>query len=81
MEHEKMYDQGFDHPCRETCSGWKQGKERGEFNSKKEIEELRFALGVISKVPVLADKVRLIITLENVKDLALKTLDKNGDER
>ena len=20
---------GFDHPCRETCSGWKQGYERG----------------------------------------------------
>ncbi len=26
---DKLHDAGFDHPCRETCSGWKQGHERG----------------------------------------------------
>jgi hypothetical protein len=21
---------GFDHPCKQTCSGWRQGRERGQ---------------------------------------------------
>lgn len=25
----KIMKQGFDHPCRDTCSGWRQGYERG----------------------------------------------------
>jgi hypothetical protein len=28
---EKMVKAGFDHPCKETCSGWKQGYDRGAF--------------------------------------------------
>jgi hypothetical protein len=31
---------GFDHPCRETCSGWAQGKQRGEYDSKVKIANL-----------------------------------------
>lgn len=38
---DKIMEAGFDHPCRQTCSGWQQGKERGEFDSKKEIERLK----------------------------------------
>ena len=26
----KIMDAGFDHPCKQTCSGWKQGYERGK---------------------------------------------------
>ena len=26
---------GFDHPCRQTCSGWQQGFERGVSDTKK----------------------------------------------
>lgn len=26
---EKIMSAGFDHPCRQTCSGWKQGRMRG----------------------------------------------------
>jgi hypothetical protein len=38
---EKIMEKGFDHPCRETCSGWKQGLERGVFDSKEDIERLK----------------------------------------
>ena len=34
----------LDHPCRETCSGWKQGYEKGLAEKDKEIERLRAAL-------------------------------------
>lgn len=32
---------GFNHPCRETCSGWIQGYERGRYESSEEIEFLK----------------------------------------
>lgn len=25
----KVMDSGFDHPCKQTCSGWQQGYDRG----------------------------------------------------
>lgn len=25
----KFLSSGFDHPCKQTCSGWQQGRERG----------------------------------------------------
>lgn len=31
----KMMAAGLDHPCRETCSGWEQGRLRGEFDMKQ----------------------------------------------
>lgn len=30
----------FDHPCKQTCSGWQQGYERGKFDGTKAITEL-----------------------------------------
>lgn len=27
--HDKIMDAGFDHPCKDTCSGWEQGRMRG----------------------------------------------------
>ena len=30
-----MLRKGINHPCRDTCSGWKQGKERGIFEAKQ----------------------------------------------
>lgn len=35
---------GFEHPCQQTCSGWKQGRDRGRFESKQAIERLCDAL-------------------------------------
>lgn len=35
-DREKAMKQGFDHPCRETCSGWRQGRERGRFDADLE---------------------------------------------
>ncbi len=28
----KIMEAGFDHPCKQTCSGWQQGFERGAFD-------------------------------------------------
>jgi peptidoglycan hydrolase CwlO-like protein len=30
----------FDHPCKETCSGWKQGYEKGLKKAEEQISEL-----------------------------------------
>lgn len=51
---------GFDHPCRETCSGWKQGRERGEFDAKERIAELEAELRAekMLKDAALLDRVR-----------------------
>lgn len=35
---------GFDHPCRFTCSGWEQGRERGEFKASRDTVRLDFML-------------------------------------
>ncbi len=31
-----LFEAGFDHPCRGTCSGWQQGYERGQSDKEKE---------------------------------------------
>lgn len=31
----------LDHPCRETCSGWKQGYERGVMAVKQELDAIK----------------------------------------
>ena len=36
---DKILAGGFDHPCRQTCSGWQQGFDRGQFDLKDKIEE------------------------------------------
>ncbi len=30
---DKILEAGFDHPCRQTCSGWEQGRQRGTFDA------------------------------------------------
>jgi len=32
---------GFDHPCKQTCSGWEQGRERGMLESEEKIDLLK----------------------------------------
>jgi hypothetical protein len=34
----------FDHPCRETCSGWRQGFEKGSESSKEEVQKLKWII-------------------------------------
>ncbi|TXH09408.1 MAG: hypothetical protein E6R04_08205 [Spirochaetes bacterium] len=34
----------FDHPCKETCSGWKQGYEKGQAHEKEKSKGLLQAL-------------------------------------
>lgn len=48
-QEEALLKAGFDHPCKQTCSGWKQGYERGQ----SELAELR------------KDKARLDFLIEN----------------
>lgn len=36
---------GFDHPCRETCSGWKQGYDRAVYDHKKKLEKIAAMCG------------------------------------
>lgn len=31
---DNLMKNGFDHPCRGTCSGWQQGYERGQYEAK-----------------------------------------------
>lgn len=33
-EFDKLTKAGFDHPCKDTCSGWKQGYDRGVFTER-----------------------------------------------
>ena len=39
----------LDHPCKQTCSGWQQGYERGMAELEQENEALRAALKVYAK--------------------------------
>lgn len=40
----KIMEKGFDHPCRQTCSGWQQGYNRGKLDAQKNSEGLVKAL-------------------------------------
>lgn len=40
MSDQRILDAGFDHPCRQTCSGWTQGRSRGVFNENRRLAEL-----------------------------------------
>lgn len=41
MTKDTTLEAGFDHPCKDTCSGWKQGRERGLLERDQEIKMLR----------------------------------------
>lgn|SRR3990167_2822238 len=36
-----MTPENFDHPCKNTCSGWQQGFNRGVESQQKRIDELK----------------------------------------
>lgn len=40
MSDEKILEAGFDHPCRQTCSGWEQGRARGKYDTQPIIRAL-----------------------------------------
>lgn len=41
---DELLKRGFDHPCRQTCSGWQQGFDRGAAEKDKEIAALKAQL-------------------------------------
>ena len=64
---DSLFKAGFDHPCRETCSGWKQGYERGADT----IQTRYSALLDASK--------KLAEALRQIRELTLNRFDKTGD--
>lgn len=44
---DKILEAGFDHPCKQTCSGWQQGRDRGRFEARRELIESEEIKGVI----------------------------------
>lgn len=34
---DRFMEADVDHPCRETCSGWRQGRERGTYEAKQQL--------------------------------------------
>lgn len=45
---DKIMEAGFDHPCRQTCSGWQQGYDRGMSDLKKDNTTMLEALNKIA---------------------------------
>lgn len=46
MEHKPatLAEEIFDHPCKQTCSGWEQGRQRGLLEGQDEIKHLRLEI-------------------------------------
>lgn len=51
---------GFDHPCRETCSGWRQGFERGALD----VDNLK---ALLRSVAYLTRKGRLDLVMKKLE--------------
>lgn len=59
----------FDHPCRNSCSGWKQGYDRGRLDMK---ERLQIATEALNKCKIYSECYEeLIMTI----DEALKKIE------
>jgi hypothetical protein len=79
----KSLDEMFDHPCKQTCSGWKQGFEKGSrqtnmeisniedklYHTSRKIDELNYELG--HEIKVL--KARLEIAADALKFYSVAT--------
>jgi hypothetical protein len=54
-----ILEKGFDHPCKDTCSGWKQGFERGAFELEKlKAENEKQAEKILILREAIADVIR-----------------------
>jgi hypothetical protein len=62
----KILAAGFDHPCKQTCSGWAQGRERGLFDAEAKSRP------IIEKFTALAEA-------WSAYDGAIRKVAKNGD--
>ena len=66
MSNDEFYKAGLDHPCRETCSGWKQGRERGIFDTKEEF--ISFLEYIIFKISHTADRQLVTDFIKKLKE-------------
>ncbi len=48
LQQDSALTAGFDHPCRQTCSGWTQGRERGRLDATRIAEDLLVAIEALS---------------------------------
>jgi len=46
---QKLMAKGFDHPCRGTCSGWEQGRQRGQYESDENLKHLLRSVAYLAK--------------------------------
>lgn len=71
----------FDHPCRYTCSGWKQGLERGFSQGQDRITQLEECLRVAEEaLEKLGKGNRYPATLKLVKEALAKIAEMKGDK-
>lgn len=83
-----MNDPDLDHPCRDTCSGWKQGYERGQQDHAATIAKLREALrkailwaeSCYSRIPHGAKGNLNFTYLEEARDAGNET-EKSGENK
>jgi hypothetical protein len=45
----KMLSGGFDHPCRQTCSGWEQGRMRGVFDLQEKFDTIKSNFHIVQR--------------------------------
>lgn len=50
---DKIMAAGFDHPCKQACSGWQQGFERGKISANESLgRALSLASGALQAIEV-----------------------------
>lgn len=73
---DKIMNAGFDHPCKQTCSGWMQGHQRGVLEGKERIwKALEYCMGHTDKM--WAASIVSILTNTDFRD-AKQTLEQMG---
>jgi hypothetical protein len=45
----ELMAKGFDHPCRGTCSGWEQGRQRGQYESDENLKHLLRSVAYLAR--------------------------------
>lgn len=79
----KMLEMGFDHPCKDTCSGWQQGYDRGHLTARSQMHGCpscgeQFAYGdsiVTYQEQVLMDKAIVGDALEKERAKSARLLE------
>ena len=66
---DELMEAGLDHKCKDKCTGWTQGFERGQFDMRAEILSLK---AEIEGLKTLVDSIFEINSDRKITDLILK---------